>query len=193
MPLIVPGERLDLAVVPQGASGSQVTVNAQPYDRGLGTTFATPIDLFIVQLEGMPVATDPLPPLDRTIVPIPIDSATPVDIQLTYDGSSPLSLGINGVAYADSQPYMAMVGETQLWTVTNTFGLAHPFHMHGFFFQVRSDSGPLEWKDTVNIPVHGSLQLAVKFDDRPGMWMFHCHILDHAEAGMMGSLMVMEP
>jgi len=193
MPLIVPGERLDLVVVPQGASGSQVTVNAQPYDRGLGTTFATPIDLFIVQLEGMPVATDPLPPLDRTIVPIPIDSATPVDIQLTYDGSSPLSLGINGVAYADSQPYMAMVGETQLWTVTNTFGLAHPFHMHGFFFQVQSDSGPLEWKDTVNIPVHGSLQLAVKFDDRPGMWMFHCHILDHAEAGMMGSLMVMEP
>jgi FtsP/CotA-like multicopper oxidase with cupredoxin domain len=32
----------------------------------------------------------------------------------------------------------------------------------------------------------------VNYDDRPGMWMFHCHILDHAEAGMMGSLMLME-
>jgi FtsP/CotA-like multicopper oxidase with cupredoxin domain len=33
----------------------------------------------------------------------------------------------------------------------------------------------------------------VKFDDRPGMWMFHCHLLDHAEAGMMAALMVDPP
>jgi FtsP/CotA-like multicopper oxidase with cupredoxin domain len=30
----------------------------------------------------------------------------------------------------------------------------------------------------------------VKFDERPGMWMFHCHILDHAEVGMMGHIHV---
>ena len=53
--------------------------------------------------------------------------------------------------------------------------------------------GPLEWKDTVNVPVDGTVSFVVRYDDRPGMWMFHCHILDHAEAGMMGSLMVMEP
>jgi len=192
-PLIVPGERADLVVVPQGEPGSRVTVEAQPYDRGLGTAFVAPIDLFVVQFEGTPVATTPLPALKRTIVPLPIAAARPVDIQLTYDGASPLSLGINGVAYPDSQPYMATVGETQLWTITNTFGLAHPFHMHGFFFQVQSSSGPLEWKDTVNIPVNGSVTFAVRFDDRPGMWMFHCHILDHAEAGMMGAVMLMEP
>jgi FtsP/CotA-like multicopper oxidase with cupredoxin domain len=33
----------------------------------------------------------------------------------------------------------------------------------------------------------------VRYDDRPGMWMFHCHILDHAEAGMMGTLMLLAP
>jgi FtsP/CotA-like multicopper oxidase with cupredoxin domain len=70
--------------------------------------------------------------------------------------------------------------------------------MHGFFFQVLTNDGqtpldPLEWKDTVNVPVYGTVKVVVRYDDRPGMWMFHCHILDHAEAGMMGSLMVMEP
>ena len=80
--------------------------------------------------------------------------------------------------------------------MSNTIDFAHPFHLHGFFFQVLSPTvgplDPLEWKDTVNVPVDGTVQIAVRYDDRPGMWMFHCHILDHAEAGMMGSLMVME-
>ena len=63
----------------------------------------------------------------------------------------------------------------------------------GFFFQpLDSQTGaPLpspEWLDTYNVPQHAMVQLAIKFDDRPGMWMFHCHILDHADAGMMGML-----
>jgi FtsP/CotA-like multicopper oxidase with cupredoxin domain len=192
-PVITPGEREDLVVVPQGAPGSQVVVQWAPYDRGFGTYLEPSVDLFVVQLEGDPTSTDPLPALNRTITPLPIDGATPVNIQLTADGASPLALGISGVTYPNGQPYMAMVGETQLWTVTNTLDGAHPFHMHGFFFQVQSPDGPLEWKDTVNVPINGAVTFAVNFDDRPGMWMFHCHILDHAEAGMMGSVMVMEP
>ena len=54
-----------------------------------------------------------------------------------------------------------------------------------------SPAGPLEWKDTVNVPVSSSVKIAVHYNDRPGMWMFHCHILDHADAGMMGMLMLM--
>ena len=66
----------------------------------------------------------------------------------------------------------------------------HPFHLHGFFFQVLDDTLVPEWKDTVDVPSKTSLKLAVNFDNRPGMWMYHCHILDHAEAGMMGHLHV---
>jgi FtsP/CotA-like multicopper oxidase with cupredoxin domain len=195
-PVIAPGEREDLVVVPQGAPGSQVVVQWAPYDRGFGTNLEPSVDLFVVQLEGSPVAAPPLPALNRTLTPLSVAGATPVSIQLTVDGASPLALGINGVTYADAQPFMATVGETQLWTVSNNLDSAHPFHMHGFFFQVQSPGGPLdpwEWKDTVSVPINGSVSFAVKFDDRPGMWMFHCHILDHAEAGMMGSLMLMEP
>jgi len=48
---------------------------------------------------------------------------------------------------------------------------------------------PLAWKDTVDVPYKKTVRLAVRYDDRPGatgMWMFHCHILDHAEGGLMG-------
>ena len=80
--------------------------------------------------------------------------------------------------------------------VTNEIDFAHPFHLHGFFFQVlsltdasgASLAGPREWLDTADVPAKGKMSLAVRFDDRPGMWMFHCHILDHADAGMMGML-----
>ena len=87
---------------------------------------------------------------------------------------------------------MAAIGDVQMWTVHNTMDFAHPFHMHGFFFQVIDVDGiapPVrEWRDTVDVPVYATVRIALHFDERPGMWMFHCHILDHADAGMMGML-----
>ena len=70
----------------------------------------------------------------------------------------------------------------------------HPFHLHGMFFQVLDVDGvpPAQagWKDTVNVPQRKTLRFAVRYGE-PGMWMYHCHILEHAERGMMGELMVM--
>jgi FtsP/CotA-like multicopper oxidase with cupredoxin domain len=193
-PVIAPGERMDLLVVPSGEPGAELVVKWIAFDRGYGSTYnRPPEDLFAVDLVGSPLETPPLPDVQRAIAPLATDGAAAVDISLTFQQASPLQLGINGVAFDDSQPFMANVGDTQVWTVTNTFEFAHPFHMHGFFFQVISPAGPLEWKDTVNVPVDGSVKFVIRYDDRPGMWMFHCHILDHAEAGMMGTLMLMEP
>ena len=77
------------------------------------------------------------------------------------------------------------------------------FLANGFPFQV-VDRTPLDggatvredflaWKDVVIVGPRERLRFTVRYDGFAGMWMFHCHILDHAEAGMMGSLMVMEP
>lgn len=41
------------------------------------------------------------------------------------------------------------------------------------------------WKDSVNVPRHSSLRIAVQFADYGGKWMYHCHILDHEDEGMM--------
>jgi FtsP/CotA-like multicopper oxidase with cupredoxin domain len=95
---------------------------------------------------------------------------------------------------AGAHPHLrARVGETQLLSITNHTRFDHPFHLHGFFFQ-RLDpqtlrpAEPVEWKDTSNLPALSSALLAVHFDDRPGLWMFHCHILDHADLGLMGMI-----
>ena len=98
--------------------------------------------------------------------------------------------GINGAPFAKGKTFTAKAGETQIWTVTNRTKWSHPFHLHGFFFQVLDDKGalvrPLAWKDTVNVPLEQTVRLIVRFDDREGSWMFHCHILDHADGGLMG-------
>jgi FtsP/CotA-like multicopper oxidase with cupredoxin domain len=45
-------------------------------------------------------------------------------------------------------------------------------------------------KDTFNVPTKKTKSFVVRYEDRPGNWMFHCHILEHAELGMMGMLML---
>jgi FtsP/CotA-like multicopper oxidase with cupredoxin domain len=86
------------------------------------------------------------------------------------------------------------LGATEIWEVENLVGMDHPFHLHGFQFQVLDRDGVPEpyrsWKDVVNVPKHQTARFIVRYDDHPGKWMFHCHILDHEDHGMMGVLEV---
>ena len=75
--------------------------------------------------------------------------------------------------------------------------MAHPFHVHGTSFQVVSRNGrsvdPVTqgWKDVVL--VEGSAEILVRFDkpaDAATPFMYHCHILEHEDAGMMGQFTV---
>jgi FtsP/CotA-like multicopper oxidase with cupredoxin domain len=99
--------------------------------------------------------------------------------------------------FARDKPVQAMPGETQVWTVTNKTKWSHPFHLHGFFFQVLDENGspvrPLVWKDTVDVPFEQTARFVVRFDDRPGGWMYHCHVFDHADGGLMGIVQVGAP
>lgn len=199
--VVVPGERAEVIVTPTGLPGSTLSVVAIPYDRGFGTTIGRPTeDLMTIALSAdEPHRDAPLPTLSREIEAIDVSSALEVPLLLTQndlpDGTA--ALGINGIPSWDAEPLRANLGETQVWTVTNGTAFAHPFHLHGYFFQVLSIDGVappvLEWKDSVDVHVQGKTKLAVRFDDRPGTWMVHCHILDHAELGMMTTLVVSDP
>ncbi|HUR20790.1 MAG TPA: multicopper oxidase family protein [Vicinamibacterales bacterium] len=83
---------------------------------------------------------------------------------------------------------------TEIWQIENVVGMDHPFHLHGFQFQVIDRNGVPEpyvsWKDSVNVPKHSKVRIAVRFEHFPGNWMYHCHILDHEDMGMMGILAV---
>ena len=190
--VLAPSERAEVIFTPSAEPGTTLPVRWIPYDRGFGTTVRDIVEVMqVVVDEASPYVDAPLPALGRNIEPIDISSATAVNFELTQNdlADGTFALGINGVPSWEAPPIHAALGETQVWTFRNTIAFAHPMHLHGFFFQVLSMNGappPVrEWKDTVDVPVDGETKIAVRFDERPGMWMLHCHILDHAEAGMM--------
>jgi FtsP/CotA-like multicopper oxidase with cupredoxin domain len=194
--VVAPGERADAVFTPADPPGSRKVLQWVPFDRGYGSTFNRPReDLLAIDTVDAPAVTpEAIPEKLREIEPIDVAGATEQTLAFTIAlNGRDVVMGFNGVPYEHAKPIEARVGETQVWRLTNDTDFAHPFHLHGYFFQVLDDSRVPEWKDTVSVPSKSELRIAVRFDERPGMWMYHCHILDHAEAGMMGHLHVVDP
>jgi FtsP/CotA-like multicopper oxidase with cupredoxin domain len=112
--------------------------------------------------------------------------------------------GGDGLVFAiNGQPFdmgrldlQVAAGTTERWIVSGQM-MGHPFHVHGARFLVESENGAPPrpesrgWKDTVF--VEGEAALLVRFDHQAAAaapFMFHCHILEHEDAGMMGQLAV---
>jgi FtsP/CotA-like multicopper oxidase with cupredoxin domain len=180
--LITPGERVDLAVGPF-AVGEQLAIEALPYDRGKGETAQ---ESFAVLRVGPAVTSHAeIPTTLREIEPLVAGDAEPTR---TVDLKALMHAGHH--QRADS----VRVGELQVWDLVNETGQDHPFHIHGFFFQVLQENGErppvVAWKDTVNVPRKSQTRIAWVADDRPGEWMYHCHILEHHAMGMMAHFSV---
>jgi FtsP/CotA-like multicopper oxidase with cupredoxin domain len=81
-------------------------------------------------------------------------------------------------------------GAIEEWTLTNTSTMDHPFHLHVWPMQIIEQAGrPVadpEWQDVVNVPARSSVRVRIAFDDFTGKTVYHCHILDHEDSGMMG-------
>jgi len=86
------------------------------------------------------------------------------------------------------------LGTTETWVLRNGSMMDHPFHLHVWPFRVieRSDGRAPDpgWHDTINLPVGGSVTIEVAFGDFGGRTVYHCHILDHEDLGMMGVIEV---
>ena len=91
----------------------------------------------------------------------------------------------------------------EYWDVTNTNdkvnGMLHPFHIHGAHFLVVSRNGeepyPNEkgvYKDTVEVAPQETVRLKVYFQNT-GVFMYHCHIIEHEDAGMMAQIQIVDP
>jgi FtsP/CotA-like multicopper oxidase with cupredoxin domain len=196
--LLTPGERADVVVRPRGAPGSTLTLRGMLYNRGYGSVeYRSVEDLLTVAFtKDAAVKATPLALPARTVAVPSAANATPVSMVLTLppQEAGHSEFRINGLPYWKAVPFRAEIGETQLWTVKNDTDWDHPFHLHGYFFMVVDEKGapigPAVWKDTVNVPMKTTARLLVNFDERPGQWMIHCHILDHAEGGLMGTVQV---
>src|SRR5688500_11879705 len=193
-----PGERADVLVAPRFAGGRSLTLISNPFNRGFGSTeFRSAEDLIVFQpatLPSLPVAE--LPKVTRNIPAMSAAGATPIKIDLVMTKAQGLAgFAIEGGPFYRKTSVRADVAETQLWTISNKAIWAHPIHLHGFFFQEVDEQGvpvsPRAWKDTIHVPVDATRRFLVKLE-RPGSWMWHCHILDHAEAGLMSTVDVGE-
>ena len=131
-----------------------------------------------------------IPEVLRRIEPIvtgPVEPTREVRFGWKLSRAHGVDFTINKESHHRAEP--CKVGELQVWDIVNGSPMYHPFHLHGFFFQVLEVNGNppdfLSWEDTVNVPARGRVRIAWIPDDRPGSWMYHCHILEHHAAGMM--------
>ncbi len=159
-----------------------------------------------VRAASLARASQPLQADDRgrtqaaTKLPLPVASRV---VRFTEDGAK--AFFINGKAYAPSAPPMFVVhtGTVERWTIENFTGEVHDFHLHQVHFLVESiDGAPIDhpvWKDTTVVP-HGKIAggtfepgtavVIADFRSRliKGTFLFHCHILDHEDKGMMAKI-----
>jgi FtsP/CotA-like multicopper oxidase with cupredoxin domain len=88
-------------------------------------------------------------------------------------------------------------GDTEIWEFINNTNFPHPMHVHAVHFKVLQRSGnrgilPTEtgWKDTVLVMPGERVKVIMKFDAPKGLYVFHCHNLEHEDAGMMANFQI---
>lgn len=186
--LITPGERVDIAVGPF-EEAETILLESLRYSR---STFLRPKRQQFASINvGAPKTSIAyLPETLRVIEPLAgQDAEITRKVRLSVGPSltDGMDFLINGEVHVHDKP--VKVGELQIWEVSNTSLMDHPFHLHGFFFQVIEENGKgseyMAWKDTINLPPRSKLKIAWMPDNRPGRWMYHCHIIEHHAAGMM--------
>ena len=192
--VVANAERVELLVRGTGSPGTRVALRSLPYDRYIPQTrprnWSDTRELLTLHYSDEPaVAGVELPAMLRRIPVLDTAQATARRLMVLSQGM------ING-RMMDMQrvDVAATLDATEIWEIENLVGMDHPFHLHGFQFQMLDRDGVPEpfrsWKDVVNVPKHGTARFIVRYANYPGKWMFHCHILDHEDHGMMGILEV---
>ncbi|MEM9977692.1 MAG: multicopper oxidase domain-containing protein, partial [Cyanobacteria bacterium P01_D01_bin.2] len=206
--VLAPGERAEL-LIPGRQKPGDYRLLSLPYDRGIGTmvtSLGTAVDTMagVVKPRQTTLATlryqaserpEPLP-LPQQLLPV-----TPLPTPVTtrefvlnhgIDAAvEPTGFIINDRSFdinrVDTQVRLNQVED---WHIVNRASIDHPFHLHTNRFQVIARNGQpeslLAWKDTVGIKGNESVTIRVRFEDFVGRTVYHCHILDHEDQGMMG-------
>ena len=123
-------------------------------------------------------------------------SSLPVIHQINMSGFrtfSGLKWSFNGKIYPDDPQTYDLSEGNHVFEIRNTQGQPHPIHFHGMKFMVLERNGvPVEdnfWYDTVYVSGNEQVKIGLVIEDE-GKWVFHCHILEHADSGMLGLLNV---
>ena len=201
--IIGPSSRMDLLVTARQAGAYRLIAER---------TSTGPVgDIFPAQAMALMVSRDdpstPPPPMlgpltlaDEVVKPIPGDR---IDARRLVSFSEDPVTGLFFINHAtfdhDRVDVKVPLGSIEEWTVRNASEELHIFHIHQVGFQVLSINGkPVPFdgiQDTVNVPIHGEVKIRLAFTDPTivGRFMFHCHILEHEDKGMMAQIEVYDP
>lgn len=196
--LLVPGQRAEVLIAAADLPDMPIHLVNLPYQRTIaglmGRQYRDGTEA-IADLLKTPKTYSPatIPTQLSTITPL----AAPSQIrQFTLShGMTPgqgMAFLINGKPYTDLTPITVPLDSIEDWDLLNADVMDHPFHIHGTQFQVISRNGvpekSLAWYDTVLVPMGQTVKIRMVFRDFPGTTVYHCHILDHEDLGMMGKL-----
>ena len=185
---IAPGQRLDVEVVLTGKESKTYTIkdgNAKVKLIYKGNDKSKAISPFI------PLKADNL---EKYVS----DKAPDISMKLTEEmemNGSEMKMRemINGEVFPNTETFNVKVGQVykvQFENADKMAGMSHPMHIHGAHFQIISKNGhptnDTTWYDTNPMDQGIKTDIAIKFDE-PGVWMVHCHILNHEDNGMMTS------
>ena len=193
--LVLPvGRRFDLEVIPDAASDDTVGLRIL-LPAGDGTFGEYPV------FEGAVTGNDPAGDwLSWPTEALPSTSAAvEQDVSLRFDNqageSGDIEWTINGQVYESHRDIELAANTPSTIELVEKSGAEHPFHLHGQFFQVLEVDGEAPGPefsgllDTILLEGDSTVLLYSDFDN-PGRWLAHCHILEHAELGMMTEMVV---
>ena len=202
--LLAPAERAEIVVDFHVAMGP-VALLAMPYERGwMGgdKPASETLTLLTVFLSGPAQSLTPVPERLREIAALGAPVATKRiefgENMGMANGAMTMDFLIDGKTFDMNRiDLTSRAGDVELWEIANTTDMDHPFHIHGGQFQIveREIGGKitpnpvLAWKDTVNTSSKETVRIKMR-QASAGLQMYHCHILEHEDAGMMGMLNV---
>ena len=181
--LLVPGDRVDIQTI-----GG--VLSAHPYSHLGGERFGEALPLMTVEFPD----TTPSFPNWNLSGEIPTPDPGRTDGYYSFQGSPRTGHWlINGEQFPNITIQEFDFGTTQILELRNVSATEHPFHLHGLKFEILSINGEVpsfkQIEDTYNIKPFERVRILVEMDNL-GDWMTHCHILPHAENGMMTVLRV---
>ncbi len=201
--LLPPGKRLEVLVY--GPPAGVRALRAERFDTGPGGDHYPAQVLATVASRGPRVPSMALPsafPVVPDLRTHPIDRRRSVVFDDAPDGNG---FTINGRMYDHHcVDTVVELGSVEEWTIANASDEAHVFHIHQLDFQVTAINGEAQpfvgYQDTVNLPPAGAdgpstVTAIIPFDDPliVGEFVYHCHIVQHADQGMMANIQVVDP
>jgi FtsP/CotA-like multicopper oxidase with cupredoxin domain len=196
--LLTPGSRAELAVTTvEGRS----TLRAMPVDRGGGMMMGRvrsdeEVALATLDVSGSSASELPALPAQpelRDLRQESVDGRRELVFQMGRGmgmGPGGMSFTIDGKTFDHERIDQEVAfGSVEEWRIVNDSPMDHPFHLHVWPMQVIEESGrPVgtpTWLDVVNLPAGGSVTVRIAFERFGGRTVYHCHILDHEDLGMM--------